>query len=106
VAKTGKETNAYADKFGLKFDGEYLHAFKVSDGQRLTTRKISGRIRIKNKNKNKTFRCSSNEGAAHCGGFRVYGLENITVKVHFSDWGCEVSCENYSACRVCAFTAI
>jgi len=52
------------------------------------------------------WHCDLNCGIHNSFGLGIFNKGNTPVKVHFSDWGCEVSDDERGKCRVFAFTMI
>ncbi len=97
-----EEMKSYAKEFNLKFDGEFLYAFRNHDqfGRGLFNKTI-----FYGKGKYyKDWHCDVDENEANSFGFGIFPKGNTKVKVKIEDWGCRV--KNSNKCRIWGFEII
>jgi len=97
------EIKEYAEKYNLKYDDEYLYAFRNHD-------KFGSGMYCLNTyyEKGKYYRdwhCDMREGNINSFGLGIFPKGNTSVKVKISDWGLEVNRDD-GKCRVWGFEVI
>ena len=84
-----KEVKAYAKKYNLKFDGEYLYAYREHDGN---GRGIFNKTIIYEKGKYyKDWHCDINPKNQNSFGLGIFPKGNTPVKVKVEDWGVAIN---------------
>lgn len=98
-----KEMQEYAKKHNLKFDGEYLYAFRNHDkwGRGTSDKKIS----YKKEKYYHDWHCDMRIDVSDSFGLGIWPMGNTPVRVKVDDWGCCVNRED-GKCRVWGFEAI
>ena len=98
-----KEIKAYAEKHNLKFDGEFLYAFREHDqcGRGAFNKTIS----YKKGNYYRDWHVDMNPYSAASFGLGIWPKGNTPVKVAVEDWGLEVP-NDKGKCRVWGFTVL
>ena len=92
----------YAKKYDLKFDGEYLFAFRDHDNFSRGIYKRS--IFYKKGEYYRDWHLDMNKINLNSFGLGIFSKGNTPVKVHVDDWGCRV--ENSNKCRIWGFTIL
>jgi len=97
-----KEMMEYAVRYNLKFDGNYLYAYRVHDH---VGRGIYNFANFYEKGKYyKDFHCDMREEIKNSFGLGIFSLGNIKVKISVKDFGVWINgCDK---CRVWGFTTI
>ena len=76
----------YADKYKLKFDGDYLYAFRDHDnwGRGMFNKTIY----YDEKKEYRDWHCDLNPVNANSFCLGIFNEGNTAVKVNYKDWGC------------------
>jgi len=98
-----QEVKDYAEKHNLKFDEEFLYAFRNHDkfgrgAFNKTIKYVKGKYY-------RDWHCNMNENEADSFGLGIWPKGNTPIKVKIEDWGCEVN-RNDGKGRVWGFEII
>jgi len=101
-ARCIEEMKLYAKEYDLKFDGDYLYAFRNHDR---AGRGMFNRTTFYEKGEYyRDWHLDANENDQYSFGLGIFPKGNAPVKVHVDDWGCLVNSSN--KCRVWAFIVL
>jgi hypothetical protein len=98
-----QEITEYAKAYNLKFDGEYLYAFRNHD--KLGRGTYNKTISYENGKYYRDWRCDMNQRNNCSFGLGIWPKGNTHVKVSVDDWGIYIPYDE-GKCRVWGFTII